>query len=46
MLNVPFGQIGQVSGEKILLIKDEDGKNVIHIELDRLKKAWKQTFDW
>jgi len=46
MLNVPFGQIGQVTGENILLIKDERGKDVIHLELDRLKKAWQQTFDW
>jgi phosphoribosylformylglycinamidine synthase len=46
MLNIPFGQIGQVVDEKILLIKDENGQTVIRLELDRLKKAWQQTFDW
>jgi len=46
MLNVPFGQIGNVTAENILLIKAEDGQTVIQLELERLKKAWQQTFDW
>jgi len=46
MLNVPFGQIGKVIEEKTLIIKAPDGKSVIHADLDLLKKAWQQTFDW
>jgi phosphoribosylformylglycinamidine synthase len=46
MLNLPFGQIGKVSEEKTLIIKAQDGKAVIDIDLDSLKKAWQKPFDW
>jgi len=46
MLNLPFGQIGKVTEEKILLIKTEDGKAVIKADVDELKQAWQKTFDW
>jgi len=46
MLNLPFGQIGQVVEEKKLVIKSEDGKAVIDSDLDELKGAWQKTFDW
>jgi phosphoribosylformylglycinamidine synthase II len=46
MLNLPFGQIGQVIEEKNLIIKTEDGKTVINADIDLLKQAWQKTFDW
>jgi phosphoribosylformylglycinamidine (FGAM) synthase-like enzyme len=54
MLNLPFGQIGQVTEEKTLIIKTEacgepvesNGKTVINIDIDLLKQAWQKTFDW
>ena len=46
MLNLPFGQIGKVVEEKKLVIKANDGRAVIDLDLDTLKKAWQQTFDW
>ncbi len=46
MLNLPFGQIGRVTQEKVLLIKSADGKEVIKADVDSLKQAWQKTFDW
>jgi len=46
MLNLPFGQIGKITEEKTLIIKSQDGKTVIDIDIDSLKQAWQQTFDW
>jgi len=46
MLNLPFGQIGKVTEEKKLIIKSEDGKTVIEANIDSLKQAWQETFDW
>ncbi|MBN2456527.1 MAG: phosphoribosylformylglycinamidine synthase subunit PurL [Sedimentisphaerales bacterium] len=46
MLNLPFGQIGKVTDEQTLIVKAENGKDVINIDIDSLKKAWQQTFDW
>ena len=46
MLNVPFGHIGTVTEEKMLVIKAADGRAVIEQDLDSLKKAWQKTFDW
>ena len=46
MLNLPFGQIAKTTEEKTLIIKAEDGKNVIESDLDSLKQAWQKTFDW
>jgi phosphoribosylformylglycinamidine synthase len=46
MLNLPFGQIGKVTEEKMLIIKAQDTKNVIESDLDSLKQAWQKTFDW
>jgi phosphoribosylformylglycinamidine synthase len=46
MLNLPFGQIGKVTEEKKLIIKSEDGRNVIESDIDSLKRAWQKTFDW
>ncbi len=45
-LNLPFGQIGKVTEEKILSIKAQDGKAVIELDLDSLKQAWQKTFNW
>jgi len=46
MLNLPFGQIGKVTEEKTLIIKAENGQNIIDSDLDSLKQAWQKTFDW
>ena len=46
MLNLPFGQLGKVTEEKVLLIKAQDGKTVVDIDLDSLKQAWQKTFNW
>jgi phosphoribosylformylglycinamidine (FGAM) synthase-like enzyme len=46
MLNLPFGQIGKVTEEKILIIKAENGKKIIELDLDSLKQAWQKPLDW
>ncbi len=46
MLNLPFGQIGKVTTGSKLVIRSQDGKNVIDAEIDILKQAWKKTLDW
>jgi phosphoribosylformylglycinamidine synthase len=46
MLNLPFGQIGKVTQDKTLVIKSQDGKNVIETDIVTLKQAWQKTFDW
>ena len=46
MLNLPFGQIGKVTEEKTLVIKAQNGKTAIKLDLDSLKNAWQKTFNW
>jgi len=46
MLNLPFGQIAKVTEDKRLIIKAEDGRNVIESDIESLKRAWQKTFDW
>jgi phosphoribosylformylglycinamidine synthase len=46
MLNLPFGQIGRVIEEKILIVKAENGKTVIEANIDALKQAWQKPLDW
>jgi len=46
MLNVPFGQLGEVIEDKKLLIRDTQQKTVIEAELDILKEAWKKPLAW
>jgi phosphoribosylformylglycinamidine synthase len=46
MLNSPFGQIGKVTEEKVLVVKAEDGKTVIEADIGSLKHAWQKPFDW
>jgi phosphoribosylformylglycinamidine synthase II len=46
MLNLPFGQIGKVTQDKTLVIKAQDGNNVIETDIVTLKQAWQKTFDW
>ncbi len=45
-LNLPFGQIGKVIAAKKLIIKSYDGRAIVDVELDSLKRAWQKTFDW
>jgi phosphoribosylformylglycinamidine synthase len=42
MLNLPFGQIGEVTDSAKLVIRTEKQNNVIDLELDILKEAWQQ----
>jgi phosphoribosylformylglycinamidine synthase II len=46
MLNLPFGQIGTVTGAPRLTVKSDDGSPVIDADLDSLKEAWQRTFKW
>ncbi|MHC4456390.1 MAG: phosphoribosylformylglycinamidine synthase subunit PurL [Planctomycetota bacterium] len=46
MLNLPFGQIGKVIEQKKLIVKNQDGKAVVDVDLDSLKQAWQKPFDW
>ncbi len=46
MLNLPFGQIGKVTEDRRLLIRTEEGKTVIDMDIDSLKQAWQKPFDW
>lgn len=46
MLNLPFGQIGKVIEEKILIIKAEYGKQVIEADINSIKQAWQKPLDW
>lgn len=46
MLNIPFGQVGEVIEDKKLLIRDSKQRTVIEAQLDELKKAWQQPLAW
>jgi len=46
MLGVPFGQIGKVTEDKNLNIKDSLGKTVINASIDSLKDAWQKPLKW
>ncbi len=46
MLNLPFGQIGKVTNDNMLVVKAEDGKKVVELDLATLKQTWQKTFDW
>ncbi len=46
MLNLPFGQVGKVTGDERLVIKSEDGAAVVDADILSLKEAWQKTFDW
>jgi phosphoribosylformylglycinamidine (FGAM) synthase-like enzyme len=46
MLNLPFGQVGEVIEDKKLLIRDKKQNTVIDAELDALKNAWQKPLDW
>ncbi len=46
MLNLPFGQIGKIIEEKVLIIKTDNGRTIIKQDLDLLKRAWQKTFMW
>jgi phosphoribosylformylglycinamidine synthase II len=46
MLNLPFGQLGEVTAEPKLVIRSGDGKNIVDADIQILKEAWQRTFDW
>jgi phosphoribosylformylglycinamidine synthase len=46
MLNIPFGQIGKVTEQNSLIIKTENGKTVIDLDIIVMKKAWQKPLDW
>jgi phosphoribosylformylglycinamidine synthase len=46
MANLPFGQIGKVTTDNRVVIKSQDGRNVIESDIESLRKAWQKTFNW
>jgi phosphoribosylformylglycinamidine synthase len=46
MLNVPFGQVGMVTGDEKLVIKSAGGETVVEEKLSVLKDAWQKTLRW
>ena len=42
MLNVPFGQIGEVAEDSRLVIQDEGQRRVVDMDLAALRDAWKK----
>jgi phosphoribosylformylglycinamidine synthase len=46
MLNLPFGQIGEVTGEPKLVIRSSQGRNIVDADIEILKEAWQKTFAW
>ncbi len=45
MVNLPFGQVGEVVHENRLVIRDRSGKEVINKDIESLKKAWQSALD-
>ncbi len=46
MLNLPFGQIGKVTAEPRLVIRDAKKKAVIDSDIRELKEAWQKPLRW
>jgi phosphoribosylformylglycinamidine synthase len=46
LLNIPFGQVGEVISDKKLLIHDRSQNTVIDKDLESLKKAWQKPLAW
>jgi len=46
MLNVPFGQIAQVTDTPVLRIKTASGDEVIKADIMSLKESWQGPLDW
>ncbi len=46
MLNLPFGQVGEVIEERQLRISPDGGKKIIDLDLETLKEAWQSPLDW
>ena len=46
MLNLPFGQIGEVIENKELRIHDKSRKTVVDCDLNTLKAAWQKPLAW
>jgi phosphoribosylformylglycinamidine synthase len=46
MLNIPFGQVGEVIKDSNLRIHDINQNMVIDVDLDTLKNAWQMPLAW
>jgi len=46
MLNIPFGQVGEVIKDRRLLIRDKNQTVVVDAKLDALKDAWQKPLSW
>lgn len=46
MLGVPFGQLGKITKDKKLVIKDNSGRTVVNPDIDDLKNAWQKPLKW
>ena len=45
MLDIPFGQIGEVVSGKKLVVKDSAGNSVIDSDTSVLKSAWQNPLN-
>ena len=45
MLDIPFGQIGNVTEDKKLVIVSQDNKKVVDVDIDTLKAAWQKPLN-
>ena len=41
-----FARIGEVTGDKKLIVIGLNDKRVVEEDVDELKKVWKRTFNW
>jgi phosphoribosylformylglycinamidine synthase len=46
MLGIKFGQLGKVTDARKLVIRAENGNELINADIDVLKDAWKKPLDW
>jgi phosphoribosylformylglycinamidine synthase len=46
ILNIPFGQVGEVIRDKKLIIHDKNQNTLIDADLKSLKNAWQQPLKW
>ncbi len=46
MLNLPFGQVGEVTAGPKLIIRSGQGRTIVDADIEILKEAWQRTFNW
>ena len=43
---IRFGQLGAITDDPTLIIKDADNQTVINVPVDQCKQAWQQPLNW